>query len=412
MCGGVTQENIMATTSMRDMLHAGVHFGHRTRFWNPKMAPYIFGVHNKIHIINLEKTLPLYQEACNFISRLAANKGKILFVGTKRVAKDIIREAATHCGMPYVDHRWLGGMLTNYKTVRQSVKRLKDLEEMRDNGTFENMIKKEALRLSRELEKLERGLGGIKEMNGLPDALFVIDVGYENIAITEAARLRIPVVGIVDTNNAPEGIDYVIPGNDDSMRAVQLYTDGVVASIVEGKASVSETGLMEEKVKEKEAEEREAAFTAKVIAKTKAGIAKKTAEVAEEVEETEVSEQVASAEVVEETTQPEELVEPVEPVEVKKSKKMRAEKATETAEEVKETKEAEETKEVKETKEAEETKEAKETEKSEETADKPSSDGSSGDEALAAEDAPENISEDASKGSRPSGSDEGHEVKE
>lgn len=225
----------MSKVSMREMLQAGVHFGHRTRFWDPKMAPYIFGARNKIHIINLEETIPLFNDALNYMGRLAANKCEILFVGTKRAAQDIIKEEARRCGMPYVDHRWLGGMLTNYKTVRQSINRLKDLEKMKEAGEFEKMIKKEALMLTRELDKLECSLGGIKNMKGLPDAIFVIDVGFEKIAIKEATRLKIPVVGVVDTNNSPDDIDYVIPGNDDSMRAIEIYVKTVADAIVEAK---------------------------------------------------------------------------------------------------------------------------------------------------------------------------------
>lgn len=220
---------------MHDMLRAGVHFGHRTRYWNPKMAPYIFGARNKIHIINLETTLPMFEDVLNYVSKVAANKGKILFVGTKRAAQNIIKEQAARCGMPYVDHRWLGGMLTNYKTVRQSINRLRELEKMKESGEFERMIKKEALMLSRELEKLECGLGGIKNMGGLPDALFVIDVGYEKIAVQEAKKLKIPVVGVVDTNNSPDDIDYVIPGNDDSMRAIEIYVKSVADAILAAK---------------------------------------------------------------------------------------------------------------------------------------------------------------------------------
>ncbi|WP_115304053.1 30S ribosomal protein S2 [Legionella beliardensis] len=225
----------MMTVSMRELLEAGAHFGHRTRFWNPKMSPYIFGSRNKIHIINLEKTLPMLNDVTNYVGRLAANKAKILFVGTKRAAQESIRTHATRCGMPYIDHRWLGGMLTNFKTVRQSIVRLKELKEMRDRGAFAGMIKKEALMLTRELEKLERGLGGIENMNGLPDALFVIDVGFEHIAVEEARRLKIPVIGIVDTNNNPDNIDYVIPGNDDSMRAVDIYIRCVADAILDAK---------------------------------------------------------------------------------------------------------------------------------------------------------------------------------
>lgn len=228
------------SVTMRQMLEAGVHFGHQTRYWNPKMAPYIFGQRNKIHIINLEKTLPLFEEAMRFARQLAANKGTILFVGTKRQARDIIAEEATRCGMPYVSHRWLGGMLTNFKTVKQSVKRMKDMEAQLAEGARESLSKKEALRLQREYDKLLRSLGGIKDMASLPDALFVVDVGYQKIAVTEANKLGIPVIGIVDTNNAPEGVDYVIPGNDDSSRAIRLYARGLADAILEGKAQVIE----------------------------------------------------------------------------------------------------------------------------------------------------------------------------
>jgi len=223
--------------SMRELLEAGVHFGHRTRFWNPEMAEYIFGARNKIHIINLEKTMPMMKDVLNYVGRLAANKAKILIVGTKRAAQESVRTHAKRCGMPYVDHRWLGGMLTNYKTVRQSIIRLKELKDLRDKGAFTGMIKKEALMLTRELEKLERGLGGIEDMGGLPDALFVIDVGFEHIAVEEARRLKIPVIGIVDTNNSPQNIDYVIPGNDDSMRAIDIYVRCVADAILDAKNS-------------------------------------------------------------------------------------------------------------------------------------------------------------------------------
>ncbi|ARB91147.2 30S ribosomal protein S2 [Legionella longbeachae] len=227
----------MMNVSMRELLEAGAHFGHRTRFWNPEMGEYIFGSRNKIHIINLEKTMVMLNDVLNYVGRLASNKAKILFVGTKRAAQESIREHAKRCGMPYVDHRWLGGMLTNYKTVRQSIFRLKELKEMKEKGLFNDMIKKEALMLTRELEKLERGLGGIENMGGLPDALFVVDVGFEHIAVEEAHRLRIPVIGIVDTNNSPKNIDYIIPGNDDSMRAVDIYVRCVADAILDAKGS-------------------------------------------------------------------------------------------------------------------------------------------------------------------------------
>ena len=224
------------SATMRQMLEAGVHFGHQTRYWNPKMAPYIFGHRNKIHIINLEKTLALYQDALKYVRQLAANRGSILMVGTKRQAREIVREEALRCGMPFVDHRWLGGMLTNFKTVKQSIKRLKEMEQMAEDGTFEKMAKKEALGLQRELAKLQRSLGGIKELASLPDALFVIDVGYQKGAIAEAVKLGIPVVGVVDTNHSPEGISYVIPGNDDSSRAIRLYARGIADAVLEGRS--------------------------------------------------------------------------------------------------------------------------------------------------------------------------------
>ena len=212
----------MAVT-MRQMLEAGVHFGHQTRFWDPKMAQYIYGHRNKIHIINLEKTLVMYQDAMKYVRQLSTNKGVILFVGTKRQARDIVREEAARCGSPYVDQRWLGGMLTNFKTIKQSIKRLKDMETMTQDGTFEKLNKKQALDITRELEKLNRSLGGIKDMNGIPEAMFVIDVGYQKGALTEATKLGIPIVGVVDTNHSPEKVDYVIPGNDDSSQAIRLY---------------------------------------------------------------------------------------------------------------------------------------------------------------------------------------------
>ncbi len=224
--------------SMREMLEAGVHFGHQTRYWNPKMAQFIFGQRNKIHIVNLERTLEFYNDALKYVRQLSANRGTLLFVGTKRQARDIIREEATRCGSPFVDYRWLGGMLTNYKTVKQSIKRLKDMEQMVQDGSIERLGKKEQLVYQRELEKLNRSLGGIKDMNGLPDALFVVDVGYQKIAIAEARKLGIPVIGIVDTNNSPDGVNYVIPGNDDSSRAIRLYARGVADAVLEGRAQV------------------------------------------------------------------------------------------------------------------------------------------------------------------------------
>ena len=227
----------MSSVTMRDMLKAGVHFGHQTRYWNPKMGKYIFGARNKIHIINLEKTMPMFHEALSFVEKQAAGKNKILFVGTKRAASKIIAEEASRAGQPYVDHRWLGGMLTNYKTIRQSIKRLRDLETQSQDGTFAKLTKKEALMRSRDLEKLDRSLGGIKDMGGLPDALFVIDVEHERIAITEANKLGIPVIGIVDTNSSPDGVDFVIPGNDDAIRAIKLYATAMADAVLRGKGN-------------------------------------------------------------------------------------------------------------------------------------------------------------------------------
>jgi small subunit ribosomal protein S2 len=227
----------MPNITMRQMLEAGVHFGHQTRYWNPKMAPYIFGARGKIHIINLEETLPLLKESLDFISRLASRRGSVMFVGTKRAASQAIEEEARRSNSPFVSHRWLGGMLTNFRTVRQSINRLKELEQMSTDGSFERLVKKEVLQLTRERDKLERSLGGIKDMNGLPDALFVVDVGHESIAVAEARKLKIPVIAVVDTNHSPDNIDYVIPGNDDAIRAIRLYTQLAADAILEGRAS-------------------------------------------------------------------------------------------------------------------------------------------------------------------------------
>ena len=225
------------SVTMREMLEAGCHFGHQTRFWSPKMAPYIFGHRNKIHIINLEKTLPMFLEAQKFVRQVASNRGTILFVGTKRQSKEIIAEEAARAGMPYVDARWLGGTLTNFKTVKGSIKRLKDMTAARENGDWERLSKKEALTTSRDIEKLEKSLGGIQDMTGTPDAIFVVDVGYHKIALTEAKKLGIPVIAVVDTNHSPEGVDYIIPGNDDSSKAVALYVRARADAILEGKAN-------------------------------------------------------------------------------------------------------------------------------------------------------------------------------
>lgn len=225
------------SVTMREMLEAGCHFGHQTRFWSPKMAPYIFGHRNKIHIINLEKTLPMFQDAVKFARSVSANRGTVLFVGTKRQSKEVIAEEAARCGMPYVDARWLGGTLTNFKTVKGSIKRLKDLTAAKEAGDWERLSKKEALMNEREVDKLQKSLGGIQEMGGIPEAIFVVDVGYHKIAITEAKKLGIPVIAVVDTNHSPEGVDYIIPGNDDSSKAVALYVRGMADAILEGKAN-------------------------------------------------------------------------------------------------------------------------------------------------------------------------------
>jgi small subunit ribosomal protein S2 len=236
----------MANVTMRQMLEAGVHFGHQTRYWNPKMAPYIFGARGKIHIINLEKTLPLLVDSMNFISKLAAKRGTIMFVGTKRAASAAMEEEANRCGMPHVSHRWLGGMLTNYRTIRASVKRLKQLEGMSEDGSIQHLVKKEVLQLTRERDKLERSLGGIKNMKGLPDALFVVDVSHEDIAVKEARKLGIPVIAVVDTNCSPENIDYVIPGNDDAIRSIRLYAQLAAEAVLEGRASAPQIDVDDE----------------------------------------------------------------------------------------------------------------------------------------------------------------------
>ena len=253
----------MSDVTMRQMLEAGVHFGHQTRFWHPKMSPYIFGERNKIHIINLEKTLPMFRDATNFIGRIAAKRGKILFVGTKRAAQESIEREATRCGMPYVNRRWLGGMLTNYKTVKQSIRRLTDLEQLIESGGLERLSKKEGLQLRRELDKLNRGLAGIKNMGGLPDAMFIIDVGHERIAVTEAQKLGIPVVAVVETNNPPDGCDYIIPGNDDAIGSIGLYAKAMADAILDARLTLSDnaTGAQDDfvELEEEAAPENEAA---------------------------------------------------------------------------------------------------------------------------------------------------------
>ncbi|RMG58694.1 MAG: 30S ribosomal protein S2 [Gammaproteobacteria bacterium] len=257
----------MANVTMRQMLEAGMHFGHQTRYWNPKMAPYIFGERNKIHIINLEKTLPLFNEAMNYLGQVAAKGGIILFVGTKRSAREVVRSEAERCGMPYVNHRWLGGMLTNFKTVRQSIQRLKDLEKMEEDGSLERLSKKEILQLRREKEKLERSLGGIKDMPRLPDVLLVIDVGHEKIAVSEANKLGIPVVAVVDTNNSPEGVDYIIPGNDDAIRSIQLVVTAAADAIIAAKAAAGVQEPAADEPEQAEAAGEEAAPAKKAVKK-------------------------------------------------------------------------------------------------------------------------------------------------
>jgi len=288
----------MSNVTMREMLEAGVHFGHQTRFWNPKMAPFIFGERNKIHIINLEQTMTMCRDAVNYLGKVASKKGKVMFVGTKRAASDSVKQEALRCGMPFVNHRWLGGMLTNFRTVRASIKRLKELEEMATNNKYEKINKKEILNLSREQEKLEKTLGGIKEMGGLPDVLFVIDVGYEKIAVQEATKLGIPVVGVVDTNNSPDNIEYIVPGNDDSMRAIKLYTRLVADAILDGKQSIVTADANVELIEVDPDQAPAVKSSVKVTAK-KAGATATAAPVAEPADDTEVAAADDSAEVVE-----------------------------------------------------------------------------------------------------------------
>ena len=283
----------MTQVSMRDLLQAGAHFGHQTRFWNPKMDQYIFGARNKIHIINLEHTVPAFNDALNKVKRLAENKNQVMFVGTKRAAGKIVEEHARRCGMPFVSHRWLGGMLTNYKTIRSSIKRLRELEEQERDGTLAKLTKKEALMRSRMKEKLERSIGGIKEMSGLPDVLFVVDVDHERIAVTEANKLGIPVIGIVDTNSDPDGVDYVIPGNDDAIRAIKLYVTAVADAVLAGKAAAGEVVSADEFV---EVTEAEAAPAAAPEATETAEPAEATAEAAVPAAADEVAEASAEAE--------------------------------------------------------------------------------------------------------------------
>ena len=325
----------MANVTMRQMLEAGVHFGHQTRYWNPKMAPYIFGARGKIHIINLEKTLPLLNDAMNFVSKLAAKRGSIMFVGTKRAASAAIEEEAARCGMPYVSHRWLGGMLTNYRTIRASVKRLKQLEAMNEDGSVEHLVKKEILQLTRERDKLERSLGGIKDMKNLPDALFVVDVSHEDIAIKEARKLGIPVIAVVDTNCSPENIDYVIPGNDDAIRSIRLYAQLAADAVLEGRASAPQVEMDDEFV-ELDAEGNPVKLKAekpKTEARkpAKKKVAKKVValKAADEPKAEESKEEVKAEEAKEEAPAKEEKAEEVKAEEAKEEAPAKEEKAEE-----------------------------------------------------------------------------------
>ena len=305
----------MAKVTMRDMLQAGVHFGHRTRYWNPKMKPYIFGARNKIHIINLEQSLPMFNDALNYLSSIAARKGKILFVGTKRSASKIVKEEANRCEQFFVDKRWLGGMLTNYKTIRQSINRLKELEKQSEDGTFERLTKKEGLLLSREMTKLEASIGGIKNIGGLPDVLFVIDADHEHIAIAEAQKLGIPVIAVVDSNSNPDGIDHIIPGNDDAIRAIQLYLSSAADTIIEARASTATEPAVEGSTSDEFVEQpAKAEKPVKVVKAKKAKVVKKDDTAAEAKQETETE---AKAEVKEEAK-----------TEVKAEAKPKAKKAT------------------------------------------------------------------------------------
>jgi small subunit ribosomal protein S2 len=285
----------MTELNIRSMLEAGIHFGHQTKHWHPKMAPYIFGSRQKIHIVNLEKTLQFYKEALNFVSGIIAKKGKVLFVGTKLAARDVIKEEARRAGMPYVDYRWLGGMLTNYKTIKQSIKRLKELEEMRDGPIFQQIPKKETLSVLREIIKLERALGGIRDMGGLPEAVFVIDVGHDKIAVNEARKLKIPIIGVVDTNYSPEGIDYVIPGNDDSSKAIRWYIHNLAEAILAVKATMPEEVAAEKVAIEARKQEQ---LKKKVVTKkiTVTRIKKEEPEIKEEVKKPEIKEEVVAEE--------------------------------------------------------------------------------------------------------------------
>lgn len=287
----------MSNVTMREMLEAGVHFGHQTRYWNPSMAPYLFGQRNKIHIINLEKTLPLYEDAMNFVSKMASKRGTILFVGTKRAAQSIVAEEAARCGMPYINRRWLGGLLTNFKTVRGSINRLKEIEAMQTDGGVERVNKKEQLMLRRELDKLKANLSGIKDMKGIPDAIFIVDVGYENIAVNEAVKLGIPVIGIVDSNNSPKGVDYVIPGNDDAIRSITLYAKGVADAVLDSRQSIAHLGSSEDNDDLIEIDDSGAPVQAADEAVAKPKVTKKTAKkkVVKKMDSAEAAEKPAEA---------------------------------------------------------------------------------------------------------------------
>ncbi len=335
----------MADVTMRQMLEAGVHFGHQTRYWNPKMSPYIFGERNKIHIINLEKSLPLAREACAFIKGTVADGGKVLFVGTKRAAREAVQTHAKRCSMPFVSQRWLGGMLTNYKTIRQSVKRLTTLEQMADEGAFDGLTKKEILGLSREQEKLERSLGGIKEMRTVPDVLFVVDVDHEDIALREAKKLGIPVVAIVDTNCSPEGVDYVIPGNDDAMRAIELYAGLIADAVLDGKASLPDVALGDDdfveldeegNVKKTRAKKRPAKKSSKKKATVKKAPTRKVVIKESDVEKAPATEEKAAEPVAEDVAEPktEAKAEPKADAEPKAKAEPKAEAEPEAAKKV------------------------------------------------------------------------------
>ncbi len=325
----------MAKVTMRELLQAGVHFGHRTRYWNPKMKSYLYGSRNKIHIVNLEHTLPLLNDALNYLSSVAARNGKILFVGTKRAARKLIKEEAERCGQYYVAHRWLGGTLTNYKTIRQSINRLKELEKQSEDGTFDRLTKKEALLLSRQQEKLERGIGGIKNMGGLPDVLFVIDADHENIAIAEANKLGIPVICVVDSNSNPDGVDYVIPGNDDAIRAITLYLNSAAETIMEARAANAIADVVKDEFVEEAAKPSSKVVTKPAAKKVEKPTEKATAEEQPEAKKTVEKKPAAKAKKTEAETEDKTAEATTEKAPAKKAaaKKPAAKKATKKADE-------------------------------------------------------------------------------